>query len=133
MTTRLPKGVEMDLLKAIYRKYVDENGVGIRRIGSFKILITAQDTYSQAVPRLKKSSGQLRSSYFVSAMLELQALGYVEYDGKSAYQLTERGFQAASKSTLQRVVDYFNENQGLAIPISIVSLIVAVIALFVAA
>ena len=63
---------------------------------------------------------------------ELQAKGLVEIEpSKLEFFLTEKGYDQASLGWLGKTIAYLNNNQGFSIPLSILSLGVAVIALFV--
>lgn len=132
ITKKIGKGMKQKLLRIIYEKYVDEFGHGVRNLRQFPVLITAQESYHEKMPELMESQDNARRSLFLDVMKELRADGFIFYDEGVNYYLTAEGYEEADMGWLKRSLRFFNANQGLAVPISIISLIVSVIALFVA-
>lgn len=122
--------MESKLLGLIYEKYIDRFGHGVRNLGEFPVLITSAEVYLDGMPELKESEGDFIRHRFIDIMQELTASGYVTYDQKTSFFLTEAGYKRAALTPKDKALDFFNKNQGLAVPISIISLIISVIALW---
>jgi hypothetical protein len=61
---------------------------------------------------------------------ELAARGFVEFStDRTKFWLKEAGYDEAAKGPIQRALEFLNKNGGISILISIVSLIVAILAL----
>ncbi|HDS1791474.1 hypothetical protein NPS34_25670 [Pseudomonas putida] len=131
ITKKISNKLEKELLRSIYKKYIERYGHGVRRISEFRVLITAGDIYHRDIPELLEKTDNGTKSRFLDVLRELEAIGYVRSDGAGAYVLTEPGYTEAAMSRIDKFLDFFNRNQGLAIPISMVSLIISLIALFV--
>lgn len=133
ITKKIGKGMKQKLLRLIYEKYVDEFGHGVRNLEQFRVLITAQDMYHEKMPELMEFDDNVRRSRFIDVISELKADGFISHGGGGqCLYLTPEGYREADMGWLKRSLRFFNANQGLAVPISIFSLIVSVIALFVA-
>lgn len=130
ITKHLKRGMEPKLLRLIYKKYISRFGRGVRNIDQFPVLVTYSDVYLPDMPELREIDGNMARDLFIDIMKELEASGYVRFDDKFAYFLTVHGYAEAAKTRRDRALDFFNRNQGLAVPISVVSLIVAVVALW---
>jgi hypothetical protein len=130
ITKHLKKGMEPKLLRLIYKKYIARFGRGVRHIHEFPILLTYAEVYLPDMPELRELQGEMARDLFIDVMKELEASGYVVFDKKTSFFLTAEGYAEAGKSRRDRTLDFFNRNQGLAVPISVVSLIVAIVALF---
>lgn len=130
ITKKVLPGMERKLLMGLYRRYIDQFGHGIRHLQEYKILITAAEVYLPEMPELREVQGNMARDLFIDVMKELEASGFVVFDGSTAFNLTESGYRKASMSWKDRTLDFFNKNEGLAVPISVISLVVAVIALF---
>jgi hypothetical protein len=102
----------------------------VRNLGEFPILITSAEVYLGDMPELQEMDGNLVRHRFVDIMLELQASGYVTYDQRTSFFLTEAGYQRATLSPKDKALDFFNKNQGLAVPISVVSLVISIFSLW---
>ncbi|MBC3492369.1 hypothetical protein [Pseudomonas taiwanensis] len=131
ITKKFSNKLEKKLLRSIYKKYIERYGHGVRRIGEFPVLITAGDIYHRDIPELLEKTDNGSKSRFLDVLRELEALGHMRSDGAGAYVMTEAGYTEAAMSRTDKSLDFFNRNQGLAIPISMVSLIISLIALFV--
>lgn len=130
ITKKVSKGMKQKLIRIIYEGYVEAFGHGVRNLQQFPVLITAQDVYHKKMPELMEYQDNQLRSLFVDVMNELRADGFIRYDERVNYYLTPEGYREADLSRLQRSFRFFNANQGLAVPISILSLVVSVIALF---
>ncbi|MFG0828805.1 hypothetical protein ACF8R6_10555 [Pseudomonas sp. CJQ_7] len=123
--------LEKKLLRSIYEKYIERYGQGVRRLGEFRVLITAGDIYHRDIPELLERTPNGTRSRFLDVLRELEAAGCVRPEGAGAYVLTEAGYAEAAMSRTDKLLEFFNRNQGLAIPISMASLIISLIALYV--
>ncbi|MCX2692283.1 hypothetical protein OO256_16130 [Pseudomonas sp. DCB_CB] len=132
ITKKITKGQEDRLIRHIYAKYIDRFGRGVRSLGEFPVLITSAEVYLGDMPDLAESSGNLVRYRFVDLLKELEALGYMRFDGSTSFFLTEAGYKKAAMSRADRFLDFCNRNQGLAVPVAAASLIISIIALFVA-
>ncbi|PIB57211.1 hypothetical protein [Pseudomonas sp. 2995-1] len=130
ITRQLKKGMEQKLLALIYRKYVERLGHGVRNLREFPIWITSAEVYLPDMPELREYDENMARDLFVDVMRELEASGYVIFDSNIAFFLTEAGYGRASMTPVDKFLDFCNKNQGLAVPISIVSLIVSFAALW---
>lgn len=130
ITKKITKEMEQKLLGLIYKKYTDRFGHGVRNLAEFPILITSAEVYLADMPELQEMDGNLIRHRFIDIMEELRASGFVTYDQKTSFFLTDAGYARAALSLKDKVLDFFNKNQGLAVPISIVSLIISIIALW---
>ena len=130
ITKKISKKMEPKLLGLIYKKYIDRFGHGVRNLGEFPILITSAEVYLADMPELQEMDDNLIRHRFIDIMRELQTSGYVNYDQKTSFFLTEAGYQRAALSPKDKALDFFNKNQGLAVPISVVSLVISIIALW---
>lgn len=84
------------------------------------------------MPEIAVFNGTHKKYLVTDWATELQAKGLVSIEpSRLEFFLTEKGYNQASLRWCGKAVAYLNNNQGLAIPISILSLAVAVIALFV--
>lgn len=122
--------MEQKLLGLIYKKYIDRFGHGVRNLSEFPILITSAEVYLADMPELQEMDGNLIRHRFIDVMEELRASGYVTYDQRTSFFLTEAGYQRAALSPKDKALDFFNKNQGLAVPISVVSLVISIFALW---
>ncbi|MDR6162371.1 hypothetical protein [Pseudomonas fluorescens] len=130
ITKKISRVMEAKLLGLIYDKYIHRFGHGVRNLGEFPIYITSAEVYLADMPELQEQEGDLIRHRFVDIMLELEASGYVEYDQKTSFFLTEVGYRSAAMTLKDKVLDFCNKNQGLAVPISVISLIISIIALW---
>lgn len=64
---------------------------------------------------------------------ELEARQYIEVQANGDYALTISGYTLGSRGTLMKGLDFLNANPGLAILISVVSLVVSILALIASA
>lgn len=130
ITKKISRVMESKLLGLIYDKYIHRFGHGVRNLGEFPIYITSAEVYLSDMPELQEQDGDLIRHRFVDIMLELEASGYVVYDQKTSFFLTEAGYRSAAMTLKDKVLDFCNKNQGLAVPISVISLIISIIALW---
>ena len=120
--------IDKKVLAYLYNDYKKQHGSSVYNLSRYSI-VALDDGLKRAVPGLYGSDPELRE--LKAIFKELSTRDLVNIHG--SYQnisLTEAGFIEASKTRWRRFVEFFNSNPGLAIIISLVSLIVAVIALF---
>ncbi|MFK3794778.1 hypothetical protein [Pseudomonas sp. NPDC088444] len=130
ITKKLKKGMEQKLLGILYRRYVETFGRGVRNLNEYPVLITASEVFLSEIPEMREVQGLMARDLFIDTMQELQASGYVRFDGKMSFFLTEAGYHRAAMTPIDRFLEFCNKNEGLAVPISVVSLIISIIALF---
>jgi hypothetical protein len=119
---------ERVLLQYLYSRFVDVNGNRQSKLTEFTIFVL-EPGLKTAVPHLFSEDASLKE--LKHAFRELAARGLVRIHGADRnYSLTKEGFDEASQGRSMRILDFLNRNTGLAIGVSIISLIVAVIALF---
>ncbi|WP_369991347.1 hypothetical protein [Pseudomonas xanthosomatis] len=131
ITKKISKEQEEKLLRLIYEKYVGRFGHVVSRVGEFPVLINSVEIYHREMPELIVKFGSVKRSRFQELLKELEASGDMRSEGSVAYYLTEAGYARAAMSPVDKLLDFCNRNQGLAIPISVVSLAISIIALFV--
>jgi hypothetical protein len=119
---------ERKILKYIKNKYIREHGSQLSYLGEFTIFILDSDL-KEAVPELYGQDPELTE--LKSACRELANRKLIKVHGNYRnLSITKDGFTLASKGLIESVIEYFNSNPGWAVLISLVSLVVAVIALF---
>jgi hypothetical protein len=119
---------ERVLLQYLYSRFVDVNGNRLSKLTEFTISVL-EPGLKTAVPHLFSEDASLKE--LKHAFRELSARGLVKiHDADRNYSLTEEGFAEASQGAFMSCLSFLNRNPGLAIGVSIISLIVAVIALF---
>ena len=122
---RLNKNAK-NLLNCIYKKYVEVHGCNISEIDSFSVVIM-DDGFRSALPDLFEGDPDLTE--LKAVIRDLRARGYVK--SNTPYRdvfLTIDGYKMSSKSVFGKTLDFLNSNPGLAIPISLLSLGIALIA-----
>lgn len=129
ITKKITRSMQLKLLRLIYEDYLEEHGEGVRKLGQFGVLITAHDMYIPRMPELMEVEGTLARPLFSDVLSELKTQGYLRWDEASKYYLTTEGYNFVRKGLYGRFVDYLNRNPGLAIPISVVSLLLSVLAI----
>jgi hypothetical protein len=130
ITKKISRVMESKLLGLIYDKYIHRFGHGVRNLDEFPIYITSAEVYVGDMPELQEQEGNVIRHRFIDIMQELEASGYVVYDQNTSFFLTEAGYKRASMTLKDKALDFFNKNQGLAVPISVLSLIISIIALW---
>lgn len=131
ITKKISPEMASKLLKLLCQDYIAEFGHGVRNLPKFSVLITAHEHYAQRMPELYEYADGVRRPRFLDVMQELQADGFVRFDENIKFFLTEKGYKAGASSWIDKSIDFCNRNQGLAIPIAVLSFIVSIIALFV--
>ena len=130
ITKKLKKGMEQKLLGIIYRRYIERFGRGVRNLDEFPVLITSSEVFLSEIPEMREVEGSMARDLFIDAMRELEVSGFVRYDQKMSFFLTEAGYRRAAMTRTDKFLEFCNRNEGLAVPISVISLIISVIALF---
>jgi hypothetical protein len=126
----LTKGPDDKFLKYMYKRHVSTYGYGVRNLEASKLLVTSGYGIEREVPEILVEHNGMKKYLVVDAAHELQAKGYVQFSrDNTAFWLTEAGYRKAEQSWLERLLGYLNKNPGLSIPLSLLSLVVAVIAL----
>ena len=134
ITKKITKEMEEKLLKIIYERYIREYGYGTRNLTEYKVIITGGAIFENEMPEIYEydEAQNMKRCLMPDILKELMARGYIECSGDNVYYwLSEKGYYHASQNRLQRFVSYLNNNSGWAIPLALLSLVVAVIALFV--
>lgn len=124
--------MEEKLLKIIYERYTKEYGYGTRNLTEYKVIITGGAMFENEMPEIYEydEAQNMKRCLMLDILKELMARGYIECSGDNNYYwLSEKGYEHASQNRLQRFVSYLNNNSGWAIPLALLSLVVAVIAL----
>ena len=128
----LTQKLEQKFLEALYRRYSSNYGYGVRNLKKCKFHLTAGESFEAEIPEISVINGNIKKYLLIDWANELQMKGLVEIEpGKLEFFLTEKGYDKAPLQWFGKTLAYLNNNQGLAIPLSILSLAVAVIALFV--
>lgn len=133
ITKKITKKMEEKLLKLIYQRYTQANGYGTRRLDAYKVLITSGEIFEDEMPEIVEhdSCQNMKRYLLIDLLQELMAKGYLERSADNTnYWLTINGYEHASKSKLEHVITYLNNNSGWAIPLALLSLIVSAFALF---
>ena len=128
----LTQKLEQKFLEALYKRYSSNYGYGVRNLKECKFYLTAGESFEAEIPEITVIDGN-RKKYLVTDWVhELQAKELVKIEpNKLEFFLTEKGYNQASLGWFGKTMTYLNNNQGLSIPLSILSLVVSVIALFV--
>ncbi|MBF6022797.1 hypothetical protein [Lysobacter niastensis] len=125
-----PKGLDEKFLRYMFRRHVSQFGYRTSNLHESKLYITAGSGIEQDVPEILVISNGMKKYLVPQAAQELERQGYVVFNiDNSAFWLTEQGFRRAGLNPLQRSLAFLNNNAGLGIPIALLSLVVAVIAL----
>ncbi len=116
------------VLAYLYKKYKEDHGSSKSMFSEFSIFIL-DNGLKKAVPELYGTDPELEKTKNI--FKELSVRGFIRIHGNNRnISLTEAGFIEASKTPLNRFIEFLNSNPGIAVIISLVSLIVATIALF---
>lgn len=128
----LTPALERRFLASLYKKYNSNFGYGIRHLRSCAFYVTGPESFEAELPEIWDISGQTKKSQLLDWAKELNAKGWVVFsENQLTFTLTEAGYREANQGCVGRVMSYLNNNPGWAIPISIFSLIVAIIAIVV--
>nr|WP_319495362.1 hypothetical protein [uncultured Desulfobacter sp.] len=100
---------EKVFLKILFDEYTKKNGYGLRNLGTHTFYITM--TPSQIA--INRPDGSIW--YPVSELAkELASKRYIQiHEGKLKFNLTEEGYNAASKTWWSKVLTFLNKNPGL--------------------
>ncbi len=131
ITKKVTKKMQLKLLKIFYAEYVEEFGEGTRNLNEYTVLTTEAEAYLDRMPELREQDGNMVRYLLVDLLVELRNAGHMTSIGGAQFSLTPEGYARASMNRWDEWIDYANKNSGLAIPISLVALVVSVIALFV--
>lgn len=134
ITKKITKKMEDRFLKLIYRRYIDRFGYGTRNLSEYRLLLTDDESFVTDMPEIAEfdSERNLTRYRVTDILIELKAKEYIEFSHDNLhYWLSVRGYEYASKNGFERFVDYMNNNSGWALPISFLSFIVSVFALFI--
>ncbi len=128
----LTQKLEQKFLEALYRRYLSNYGYGVRNLKKCKFYLTAGESFEAEIPEIAVINGGIKKYLVTDWVFELLAKGFVEIaPNKLEFFLTEKGYNQASLGRFGKTMAYLNNNQGFSIPLSILSLVVSVIALFV--
>ena len=124
--------MEEKLLKIIFKRYTKKYDYGVRNLKEYKEIITDRKSFEKDMPEIVEFEGDTKTYLLIPILEKLMAKGYIEFSEDNAYYcLTESGYNHAAQNIFQRIIAYFNKNAGWVILIAILSLIVALVALFV--
>ncbi|MEH8019606.1 hypothetical protein MN202_20445 [Rheinheimera muenzenbergensis] len=116
-------------LNWLYQKYIERKGYGIRNIDDCPF--SCSYPISGLPAWLYETDGNSARSFVSEYAKELEAEGLVRFDIESGlkFYLTKDGYQKASRTRLQKVMEGLNKHPGSlaasALLVSIFSLIVA--------
>ena len=128
----LTQKIEQKFLEALYRRYSSNYGYGVINLKKCKFHLTAGQSFEAEIPEIAVINGNIKKYLVTDWARELQAKELVEIEpNKLEFFLTEKGYNQASLGWFGKTMAYLNNNQGFSIPLSILSLMVSVIALFV--
>lgn len=128
-------------LRINYERYLKKYGEGSRNLEKFHILVTGAELYKDEMPELLVyEDGCGRRSLLPDIIIELESkklirnsqIGFFSDTNEFlTYIFTDEGYELASKGRVDRLISYFNDNPGLALPVSLFSLFVSIIAIVV--
>ena len=122
---KLPKD-EKRVLVYLKDSYVKQHGTKESHLEEFTIFVIDEGLRS-VVPHLHGNDSSLTE--LKSVFQELARRGLVRIHGANRnISLTKEGFVEATKGWGQRFIDYLNANPGVAIIISVFSLVIAIAA-----
>jgi hypothetical protein len=128
----LTKGLDEKFLRYMYNRHVSSYGYGVRNLEASKLYITSGYGIERDIPEILVTHDGMNKYLVVDAAKELQAKGYVKFnDDNCTFWLTEAGYRRAEQCWWEKFLGYLNKNSGLSIPIALLALIVAIIALLV--
>ena len=117
------------IVKCLYADYTERHGSNVSKLSEHSLFIL-DPTLKKAVPQLFDENDTSHKSV-QDAFQELRHRGYVDVLGNNhAIRLTPEGYKWASENMFQKSLNFLNKNSGVAILVSIVSLIISIIALF---
>ncbi|MCT8126180.1 hypothetical protein H1D31_09155 [Alishewanella sp. BS5-314] len=115
-------------LNWLYQRYVERMGYGVRNIDDCPFYCTYP--INTLPDWLYEPSGEGVKSLVIDYAKELEAYGLVRFDGSGLkFYFTKEGYQKASRTPLQRFMEWLNKHPGslaaFALFVSIASLIVS--------
>jgi len=115
----------------MYEQYSTKHGNLANKIDEYGVyLVGTPSTIPEKFFSRQKSG--VSEPLFIELAEDLASRGLVRFSSDRAkIHLTNKGFELANMNSFEKILFYFNINPGLAIVISLASLIVAIIALFV--
>lgn len=126
----LTSSLERRFLLSLYKKYNFNFGYGLRNLQACTFYITGPTSFETELPEIWEITDGVKRSQLLDWVQELNTKGWVKFgDNPLTFNLTEAGYCEANKSYFGRMMSYLNNNPGLALPVAIFSLIVAIIAL----
>lgn len=134
ITKKITKDMEEKLLKIIFERYTREYGYGTRNLSEYKVIITGGSMFEEEMPEIVEydPDQNMKRYLLLDILQELMARGFIERSEDNVYYwLSEKGYDHASKTKMQHFITYLNNNAGWAIPISLLSFLASIIALFV--
>jgi hypothetical protein len=122
------KKTDKIVLKYLFAEYSKRHGPSMAHLDDFSVFII-NDGLKSVVPELYGKDPNLIE--LKAVFKELSHRGLIKILGKNRdIALTENGYMEASKTWWIKIIELLNTNPGLAILISLISLIVSVLALF---
>lgn len=117
--------------KWMYEQYSTKHGNLANKIDEYGVYsVETPSTIPEKFFSRQKSG--VSEPLFIELAEDLASRGLVRFSSDRAkIHLTNKGFELANMNSFEKILFYFNINPGLAIVISLASLIVAIIALFV--
>tara|TARA_R110001592_G_scaffold325236_1_gene605089 strand:- start:1321 stop:1791 length:471 start_codon:yes stop_codon:yes gene_type:complete len=115
-----------ELHKSICRSYIKKFGGLVSQLKSWNFNFADCVT----IPEIKVVVDQYCTSSTIDQMIpkafeELVEQGYLE-EREWGYSLTDSGLKHGSQGVIKKIINYLNQNPGLAIVISIISLVVSI-------
>ena len=119
------KDIDKKVLNYLYDEYLKRHGSTFAHLGDFRIS-TVDSGMKNAVPELSGKDPELEKTVFK----QLSSRGLVALCGNSGdISLTDKGFSEASKTALDKFMEFLDSNPRLVISIPLVSFMLAVIGL----
>lgn len=123
--------LEQKFLNVLYKRYSSNYGYGVRNLNKCIFWLTSAASFEAEIPEIAVTQNGIKIDFLVDWVKELEARGLVKINPHELkFVLTEKGYHQASLGGFGKAMAFLNNNQGLAIPISILSFIVSIIALF---
>ena len=117
--------------KWMYEQYSAKHGNLAGNIDEYGVYLVATPSSMPEKFFSRQKSG-VSEPLFIKLAEDLASRGLVRFStDRAKIHLTNKGFELANMNSFEKVLFHFNINPGLAIVISLASLIVAIIALFV--
>lgn len=121
------KDIHRKVLNYLHGEYLKRHGPGSAHLGDFRISMV-DSGMARVVSELSGNDPELEEAVFE----ELSSRGLVALCGNGPdISLTAKGVSEASKTALDRFMEFLNSNPGLAILVPLASLTLAAIALFI--